>query len=675
VKPSAPELFASAGECAAVLEINDLSDNEEGFAVYRQTGMSPMWVKVATLSSQSEWTWITYFDEGIYGAVSYYVTAFNSKGEVKSNFVMVSIDPTDCASDSKRASVGTVEVALQIPNLKGDKAYCYMSTDGMNWARWPMLGFLTPDEEDSYELTNVLVTSYNVGGSGQSEDVPMDDFSLFIECWGWEGSELQYLGKLGKEGISPQENGSQNIMGEGIVAEVVYEINKLPDLGYFYPMGLENNWVGDSQTGSGINLVKDVFLHMGAITGTSPEIPRVYLDQTTDREICGQHLPPDAQNIFGQLLYCFPYPAYDPDKGGATDQPYLVWDFDFFEPNCIGSMSEECKTYWELLELAEETGGQVGFTITSLRGGIKNVWNVTEPDLTMFVVPPLPCIGGAEYSVRMWYQPGNEGVGVSASPGDQISKIGEGGLSPAEVHYGPYSNWVTIPCNSSNIPTATIIEQIQYVEIDFQTLSFSGLDDGDKDNNEFVSDAQTQDVELYGYFRVKAPAMGHWEEEPCMFGGCDDEEPFWAGTRRYLLVTDWEEDENLFVVKEGSPGDYGSAFFYLDSEKLCPSTTKYSCTYEGQDVSYDYDNNFLRVFVKEGDALTFDVMLVDYDELSDDDVVCVGTKMTPSKSLSEWSSIDDAQFTIYGESTDSGSCTVVITVTAVMGPWNYNWGH
>ena len=32
-----------------------------------------------------------------------------------------------------------------------------------------------------YELTNVLVTSYNVGGSGQAEDVPMEDFSLNFE--------------------------------------------------------------------------------------------------------------------------------------------------------------------------------------------------------------------------------------------------------------------------------------------------------------------------------------------------------------------------------------------------------------------------------------------------------------------------------------------------------------
>ena len=32
-----------------------------------------------------------------------------------------------------------------------------------------------------YELKNVLVTSYNISGSGQAEDVPMEDFTLNFE--------------------------------------------------------------------------------------------------------------------------------------------------------------------------------------------------------------------------------------------------------------------------------------------------------------------------------------------------------------------------------------------------------------------------------------------------------------------------------------------------------------
>ena len=33
----------------------------------------------------------------------------------------------------------------------------------------------------AYELKNVQVTSYNISGSGQSEDVPAEDFSLNFE--------------------------------------------------------------------------------------------------------------------------------------------------------------------------------------------------------------------------------------------------------------------------------------------------------------------------------------------------------------------------------------------------------------------------------------------------------------------------------------------------------------
>ncbi len=33
----------------------------------------------------------------------------------------------------------------------------------------------------AYELTNVMVTSYNISGSGQSEDVPTEEFSLNFE--------------------------------------------------------------------------------------------------------------------------------------------------------------------------------------------------------------------------------------------------------------------------------------------------------------------------------------------------------------------------------------------------------------------------------------------------------------------------------------------------------------
>ena len=105
---------------------------------------------------------------------------------------------------------------------------------------------------------------------------------------------------------------------------------------------------------------------------------------------------------------------------------------------------------------------------------------------------------------------------------------------------------------------------------------------------------------------------------------------------------------------------------------LCHSTTKYSCKNEGQATSYSTENNTIRVYVTHLDALKLDVKLVDYDEASDDDVACIGTKLIPSKTLSEWSSITGAHYTIHGESTDSGDCRVQVYIDAVSDPVQLN---
>jgi hypothetical protein len=78
------------------------------------------------------------------------------------------------------------------------------------------------------------------------------------------------------------------------------------------------------------------------------------------------------------------------------------------------------------------------------------------------------------------------------------------------------------------------------------------------------------------------------------------------------------------------------------------------------------------VYVTHLDALKLQVMLVDYDEGSDDDVACVGTKLVPSKTLDEWSSLDSAHYTIHGEATDSGDCTVQVYISAVGAPVQLN---
>ncbi len=52
----------------------------------------------------------------------------------------------------------------------------------------------------AYELKNVLVTSYNISGSGQSEDVPMEDFSLNFEEIKVTYTETGQYGQKEREG-------------------------------------------------------------------------------------------------------------------------------------------------------------------------------------------------------------------------------------------------------------------------------------------------------------------------------------------------------------------------------------------------------------------------------------------------------------------------------------------
>jgi hypothetical protein len=459
-----------------------------------------------------------------------------------------------------------------------------------------------------------------------------------------------FLGSLGYEGLEPRVNDNQIIPGEGISAEVALVTSSLLGLEDLYPIKTKNKQIGEVQ------LNFDQLKMLKALSATSLEVPRVYLSLTIDPEICGKHLPPDAQNFLGQLLYCFPYPEHDPNLGETTPQPYLVWDFDFFEPTCVGGVGEQCKSYRELLGLAEETDGQVGFDVQSISGGVINTWKVTEPDLTMFVAPTLKCLGDSQFSVRMWYRQGTEGSEQNTYQNLETGKFED------IVFYGPYSNAVNTPCDSSvDLERASIYPAkipTQYLEITFIRVFFYNLDDGDL--NEWFAEKYLQQVELYGYFRVTAPSMGQWEE------GWDG--PSWVGSRRYLLVADWEEDYigNLLVVEEKKLGLTESD---LQSEYLCLAKYKYSCIYEGQATSYKYDNNTIKVFVREGDALTFDMMLVDYDELSGDDLVCVGTIMTPSISLSEWEELGTVvRYEIDGRMTGSGRCDVEIIVKSVYGP-------
>ena len=626
--PIAPELAVRPMGCGANLLIHDLSDNEEGFVIYRQMANSPTWSELTSLSSQSKFEWIEFSDEGVVGPATYYVSAFNSQGEVASNLAAVAIDPADCPSELVGAFAESITMSLKLDDAGAEKVYCYQSRDGVNWERWPTVGFLSPDEEGNLPVGPVAVQKKE-GYGGEWETVPL---GLFLECWGWQGGGLSKLGELTIGELEPGLTTKQLVTGAGLKAEFEYHLTEIKNLVNLFPQQL----ISEDETQP----------ILPSYMPASPDIPRVILSVTSDREVCGMHLPPSIQGTDEEPVLCFQYPAYDPDLENQLPQPYLVWYFDS-EPVCIGGPSQECKSYQELVSLAEENGGRVGFTIQSLRGGKKTVWNVTEADLTMFVVPPFSCLGDTAFNVRLWYRPGNKGVSASTSSGDQITAISEDSYSIPETYYGPYSNLVNVPCTTSSLPNPTIAKMVQYYDFTFNILGLSSLDDDDH--------LATEVVELYGYFFVSGASMGYLVELPCYFSGfenCDNNQTpnlYHAGRTRMLLVDEWESEGVDFI----------DGITALEYQRLCLSTLRGSCSFEGEPDYYKFHNNTIRVFKQADETFSYGFRLIDYDEASRDDEVCVAFV---------FHNHGVGSFTLDPDETDSGNCWVRYSIEKVGDP-------
>ncbi len=719
-KPTAPALLANSMGCGAELLIHDLSSNEEGFLILKEDSFSPDWIQVAALSANSQTEWISFSDGGLPGTVTYYVASFNSQGEANSNLASLNIDPADCPPESGKTPGYSLEVNKLFPELPSEISYCYTSTDGINWTRWPQIGFLTPGEDGIITGGPVLhVQSQGIGG----DDIT-PRLGLNMECWGWQNEALVQLGDFFVENMEPEFFGSQLVPGEGISAQVQFKPvdyvgqPSYPETtSYFVPGQADQpEVIGDGEivpeqddqaevTGgsdfvseqdgqpevTGDGQIVPGQTNQPEVTGgsdyvsegdqdllettISTEIPGIGLSQTYDPEECQQFLPPHAQNPDGQSYYCFIYPQFDPYYVTGALQPYLVW-YVVYDYDCLDGYMD-CLKYDEFLNLAEESGGVVGFDVTSISDAGLNTWSVTEPHLRMFVMPPLYCSETADFTVRMWYKPGPKSSSLTGDA--NISFEGQDGAQPGgsditiasgqypvveEIYYGMPSNVVTLSCNPG-YATATAVEPTQYLDITFQTIDLYGIDD----NDEYPT-GREDDVELYGYFRVVAPSMGYEQEiSPCLhdFWFCDDYETqtIQKWTRRHLNIADWEDHDGE-IYCDGCLQNTSSGHFGLHGWSFCQSTSKNQCSFEGQPSPYLKNNNTIRVFVKEGDALSLEVKLIDHDEASANDSVCTDIKLTSTKSLAEWATMQNEPFELRSSNTDdSGWCIVKGVINAV----------
>ncbi len=445
--PQAPELAVAVQGCAVTLNLHDLSDNEEGFQVFRSLNNSPAWVEIATLNSQSALDWITYQDKLTGGDQAiYYAVAMNGVGQAKSNLAAASIDPANCPSGEPGPKLLMINPLSFTVDLPVDQAYCYRSLGGLYWQRWPTAGFFTPSESVDGELEiqgNGMVFALN----GLDGEPIIETQDLHLECWGWSAGELKFLGEITfavHDWIFEAAAGDQGLLdlGQHEGQDGIFTLDLNFEIGEYDAYAKFEQWS----------------------LPESAQMPYIFAFLTYDQNLCVDHLPADAQNLplgLGALLFCSPWPGYTLGAGTASPQPYLIWAVS--TEKCPAGEGEDCR-FLDTIDSSYDYGSALFEISGELHGqqeGLTLINNVPfERTSDVANIASYPCTS-IEYTVAIKIMP--------------------------EYIYGPASNSVSIPC------TGPLSGDQIGVDVTFTNLSLSSIDDGE---------SAPEDLELYGAFQA-----------------------------------------------------------------------------------------------------------------------------------------------------------------------------
>jgi LysM repeat protein len=214
--PVAPSLAASSEACGVRLRIEDRSDTESGFFVYRLSPDQTVFQRVASVAANGGSAEAVYQEKAARGHWQYYVTAFNTGGESASNVVGVTISDPACpggepgAAAFKDLGPATVFGAPRldhgrlIPPVAVDRLYIYLSLNGAPWERIP---------HDSSRFLDPVNGGFD---AGQHLDplvvgLPGGELSLSCEIWGWAAGKLVYLGRISKLISNPAPSSGGNL--------------------------------------------------------------------------------------------------------------------------------------------------------------------------------------------------------------------------------------------------------------------------------------------------------------------------------------------------------------------------------------------------------------------------------------------------------------------------------
>lgn len=184
-KPLEPEITLILNECKFRLIITPKSNNAAGFIVYRYASGDTDFHKIATLGPGQQNVPILFEDTITpvdLSSYMYYVSAFNALGESPSIIASQSAKLYGCP-ETEPGSI--VQIFWEFFTKEPvDQFYCYESDKAGKWKRIPVDPFVFFEGQGGkYQ---------QVGPIGEG-----DETQIQMQCWGWLGGVLKYLGEGG----------------------------------------------------------------------------------------------------------------------------------------------------------------------------------------------------------------------------------------------------------------------------------------------------------------------------------------------------------------------------------------------------------------------------------------------------------------------------------------------
>lgn len=240
--PAAPILGVEPAGCYANLFIEDQSDNEQGFLIYRYHGNSGQWAVIAMVGTQPGQGTFLFPDETSLplDGTSYMVEAFNSQGKAAS--VPIRVQPEDSANcdQANWEGIPIVNGILALSPVY-QNVYLYLSFGDGQFQRVPEgKDQFLPILENGYDLKPFLE---------QVDPIGIDDQTrVAYEVWGWQNGSLT---RIGAGGVVEAVSGDRPIPTGSGKLEISYlgffsDISMGTDEANIRPEPWEFGWYGQN---------------------------------------------------------------------------------------------------------------------------------------------------------------------------------------------------------------------------------------------------------------------------------------------------------------------------------------------------------------------------------------------------------------------------------------------